>query len=326
MTEIGERGINLSGGQKQRISIARAVYSNSDIYLIDDALSALDAAVGKKILENVFMGLLKDKTRILITHHLHILEHVNEVVLLKNGEVVQIGKFSDIKKTEEYKVFSDETAKKYESTVLDCDLSILSKNKTESKKSRKKYSIDENLEMEKLDAIKKKSVSYKGPNSKQINDIEVKQLDKQDSDEKKSDEKLDGLKEGQKEEVKKGQLTTKEKRQTGFTGFKAFYHYIQEAGTPLLVFNSIVFIAVIVFKMASEWWVAQWATNTYKNLSNTDYSLIYLALVLIAGAFVFIRAISMAIQYSRTAFIYHSKMVDTLIRRPMSYFDTTHTG
>lgn len=46
-TEIGEKGINLSGGQKQRISIARAVYSDSDIYLIDDALSALDAHVGK---------------------------------------------------------------------------------------------------------------------------------------------------------------------------------------------------------------------------------------------------------------------------------------
>ena len=52
-TEIGERGINLSGGQKQRVSIARAVYSQSDIYLIDDCLSALDAYVGKAILDDV---------------------------------------------------------------------------------------------------------------------------------------------------------------------------------------------------------------------------------------------------------------------------------
>ena len=58
-TEIGERGINLSGGQKQRVSIARAVYSRADIYIIDDCLSALDAHVGKKIYENVLRSELR---------------------------------------------------------------------------------------------------------------------------------------------------------------------------------------------------------------------------------------------------------------------------
>jgi ATP-binding cassette subfamily C (CFTR/MRP) protein 1 len=63
MTEIGENGINLSGGQKQRISLARAVYSNSDIYLLDDPLSVVDAPVGKHIFDNVVgkNGLLKNK-------------------------------------------------------------------------------------------------------------------------------------------------------------------------------------------------------------------------------------------------------------------------
>ena len=79
-TEIGERGINLSGGQKQRISIARAVYSDSDIYLIDDALSALDAYVGKKIFLSVFCGLLKNKTKIMVTQHLHMLKSVDQII------------------------------------------------------------------------------------------------------------------------------------------------------------------------------------------------------------------------------------------------------
>lgn len=60
-TEIGEKGINLSGGQKQRISLARAVYANAEIYLLDDPLSAVDSHVGKHIFDNVIgpNGILK---------------------------------------------------------------------------------------------------------------------------------------------------------------------------------------------------------------------------------------------------------------------------
>lgn len=56
MTEIGEKGINLSGGQKARISLARAVYADHDIIIMDDPISALDANVKKKIFLNVFLG------------------------------------------------------------------------------------------------------------------------------------------------------------------------------------------------------------------------------------------------------------------------------
>lgn len=66
-------GINLSGGQKQRISLARAVYQDADIYLLDDTLSAVDAHVGLHILNNCIRGLLAAKTRVLVTHNIHIL-------------------------------------------------------------------------------------------------------------------------------------------------------------------------------------------------------------------------------------------------------------
>ena len=70
MTEIGEKGINLSGGQKQRVSVARAVYNNADIYLLDDPLSAVDSHVGKHMFDQVIgpQGLLKNKTRVLVTN------------------------------------------------------------------------------------------------------------------------------------------------------------------------------------------------------------------------------------------------------------------
>lgn len=96
-TEIGEKGINLSGGQKARIGLARAVYANKDMILMDDPISALDANVKKKIFENVFLGELKDKTRILITHAIDFLHLVDSIVLLKEGEVLIQGNYEEIK-------------------------------------------------------------------------------------------------------------------------------------------------------------------------------------------------------------------------------------
>lgn len=70
--QIGERGLNLSGGQKQRISLARAVYSNRDIFLLDDPLSAVDAYVGKHIFEECIKKELRGKSIILVTHQLQV--------------------------------------------------------------------------------------------------------------------------------------------------------------------------------------------------------------------------------------------------------------
>lgn len=87
MTEIGEKGINLSGGQKARVSLARAVYSNADICLMDDPISALDANVRKKIFKQVFQGLLKQKTRVLVTHAVDFLHLSDRIVVLKGGKI-----------------------------------------------------------------------------------------------------------------------------------------------------------------------------------------------------------------------------------------------
>jgi len=97
LTEIGERGINLSGGQKQRVSLARAVYSDADIYLIDDALSALDAEVGRQIFDGVLKRKFAAKTIIMVTHAHYILDQVDEVLVMRDGEIKASGHFSGIK-------------------------------------------------------------------------------------------------------------------------------------------------------------------------------------------------------------------------------------
>ena len=90
MTEVGERGITLSGGQKQRISLARALYSSADIYLLDDPLSAVDAKVGQHIFNKCVRMAMKNKTVILVTHGMQYLRHCDQVIFMKDGQIAEI--------------------------------------------------------------------------------------------------------------------------------------------------------------------------------------------------------------------------------------------
>uniref|UniRef100_A0A8K9UYB0 ABC-type glutathione-S-conjugate transporter n=1 Tax=Oncorhynchus mykiss TaxID=8022 RepID=A0A8K9UYB0_ONCMY len=97
-TEIGEKGLNLSGGQKQRVSLARAVYRKADVYLLDDPLSAVDAHVGQHIFERVFgsEGLLKDQTRVLVTHGLSFLPQADLILVMVEGEITEMGSYLEL--------------------------------------------------------------------------------------------------------------------------------------------------------------------------------------------------------------------------------------
>lgn len=101
MTEIGERGITVSGGQKQRLNIARAIYFNSDLVLMDDPLSAVDAHVGRHIFDNAICGLLKDKCRILATHQLHVLSRCDRIVWMEEGRIRTVDTFSNLMNNDE---------------------------------------------------------------------------------------------------------------------------------------------------------------------------------------------------------------------------------
>ncbi|KAE8621831.1 hypothetical protein XENTR_v10004987 [Xenopus tropicalis] len=97
-TEIGERGVNLSGGQKQRVSLARAVYSNADIYLLDDPLSAVDVHVGKHLFDKLIgpKGLIKNKTRVLVTHSLTVLPQTDLIIVMEEGRAAHIGTYQEL--------------------------------------------------------------------------------------------------------------------------------------------------------------------------------------------------------------------------------------
>ncbi|KAF2725459.1 putative ABC transporter [Polychaeton citri CBS 116435] len=138
MTEIGERGITVSGGQKQRLNIARAIYFNADIVLMDDPLSAVDAHVGRHIMDNAICGLLRNKARVLATHQLHVLPRVDRIVWMKEGRIFKIATFSEL-------MASDEEFQKLMATTA-----------TEEKEERQEHANEDEREEGKKDVQKKK--------------------------------------------------------------------------------------------------------------------------------------------------------------------------
>ncbi|XP_015233372.1 PREDICTED: multidrug resistance-associated protein 4-like isoform X1 [Cyprinodon variegatus] len=99
LTVIGDRGATLSGGQKARVNLARAVYQDADIYLLDDPLSAVDAEVGRHLFEQCICGALKGKPRILVTHQLQYLKAADEILVLKEGHLVAKGPYNELQRS-----------------------------------------------------------------------------------------------------------------------------------------------------------------------------------------------------------------------------------
>ena len=124
---IGERGINLSGGQRARVSLCRAVYSDADLYLLDDCLSAVDTKVGRHLFEKCILEALKTKTVVLVTHQIQFLSRVDQIIVLENGRIAEKGDFKTIisnessfsKTVKEFNQQASEDSEYVESSVPD---------------------------------------------------------------------------------------------------------------------------------------------------------------------------------------------------------------
>ncbi|XP_035867120.1 multidrug resistance-associated protein 4 [Phyllostomus discolor] len=95
LTVIGDRGATLSGGQKARVNLARAVYQDADVYLLDDPLSAVDAEVGRHLFQLCICQTLHEKITILVTHQLQYLKAASQILILKEGKMVQKGTYTE---------------------------------------------------------------------------------------------------------------------------------------------------------------------------------------------------------------------------------------
>ncbi|KAJ3280788.1 hypothetical protein HDU79_011375 [Rhizoclosmatium sp. JEL0117] len=310
MTEIGERGINLSGGQKQRINLARAVYARADVYLLDDTLSAVDAHVGRHIFNQVIgpKGLLAKKTRIFVTHSIHVVHESDFVALMQGGEIVESGK---------YKTLMSKGAK-FSALMKD-----YGKRKEES--SSAAGSTDA-LVKSPSDALK-----ASGPGTVPMSVTET------------PCEPAVIAAAKMKKELSRTALTVKEESAKGSVSWKVYAAYAQSCG----VGSILLFLCNAVFSqflsIAQNLYLADWADSNDRkrdmvlrglvSAENVEKEDVFTRLV-VYGGIGLLYAASFVVQSIfvwiycgiRSARILHNSMLENIVRLPQSYFDTTPLG
>lgn len=325
LAEIGEKGINLSGGQKQRISLARATYQNSDIYILDDPLSAVDAHVGRHIFNKVLgpNGLLKGKTRLLVTHSIHFLPQVDEIVVVGNGTILEKGSYSALlaKKgvfAKNLKTFVKEAGPEDEATVNE---------DSEEDACELMPSVEENPE-DVASLKRENSLRQTLSRSSRSSSRRLKSL----KDSLKT-RKGNILKEEETEPVKGQKLIKKEFLQTGKVKFSIYLKYLQAIGWCSIVFIVLGFMLYSVAFIGSNFWLSAW-TGDSKIYNSTNYPTsqrdlrvgVFGALGLAQGIFVLIATLCSVYGCTHASSILHTQLLSNILRAPMSFFDTTPIG
>ncbi|KAK5969866.1 Multidrug resistance-associated protein 1 [Trichostrongylus colubriformis] len=349
MTEIGEKGINLSGGQKQRVSLARALYSHADIILLDDPLSAVDSHVGKHIFENVISsttGILSHKTRILVTHGLHYLKYCDKVIVLKGGEISEMGTYRELiarqgafsEFLEEFLV--EETKKRGRSVSFgdnEEDVSeILMEMEKVSPDRRKR--IESQMSQEATHVLPKheKSPSPQRELSSPTSNGNV--IPSQQDEEHpvvvgKGEEKVALLGE-QSKPIQKSKLVEREAVETGKVKWTVYLTYIRAIGFDLAVLFVGVYILSSVLGVASNLWLAKWSddaemiqktSNGSSSETNTRLA-IYASLGVGQAVFVCAASTIMAFGMVGASRLLHEGILRNILRSPMIFFDVTPIG
>ncbi|KAI1317550.1 hypothetical protein EDD11_008244 [Mortierella claussenii] len=330
MTEIGERGINLSGGQKQRISLARATYDNADVYLLDDPLSAVDAHVDRLLWEQLIgpEGMLKDKARILVTHGIHHLEHVDQIVVIKEGEIEELGQYEGLMASKRtfYQLITEYSAK-------------------HSRKRRNSHAVKTATATEAESGSGLSSDSHgsatggETPISQMF--IEDAPLNSDvDSDNITIEEDVDGVpvkssdgkhpavvEEGDDQE--EDELIVEEVMKKGGIEWKLIKSYAKACTLPVvflfLLFNIVAQLCIVGFSL----WLKHWISKSKEELQESlvlflgVYGGISLVYVLFYVQLVYL---ALAVGRIRASERIHWNLISTVIRLPMSFFDTTPLG
>ncbi|XP_065914062.1 ATP-binding cassette sub-family C member 4-like isoform X2 [Dysidea avara] len=333
-TLIGERGVNLSGGQKARVNLARAVYRNSDIMLLDDPLSAVDTTVSRHLFEKCICGVLADKLVVLVTHQLQYAQHANSILVLKQGCVQGYGNYnqltsSGLNPTELFDDIEDNSSsgKPSQVAVLQDDLEEdmtkpENKNLIPVKKARRHF---------------KSGQSESDPNSLKLEEVSLHAASSLFS--------LISLHDDIREFETEGEYNRmpEEEKGHGTISNKTYFTYLREGGNTIL--TVLLMAAFLVSEgsiVTTNWWLSEWASEgescspqlanvSMNNTSGLDlttnerigiYGAILAGTILITllkGLFGYITCLNA----SRNL---HNKMFSAILRAPILFFDTNPVG
>uniref|UniRef100_A0A8C7R4X5 ATP-binding cassette, sub-family C (CFTR/MRP), member 2 n=1 Tax=Oncorhynchus mykiss TaxID=8022 RepID=A0A8C7R4X5_ONCMY len=300
-TEIGEKGINLSGGQKQRVSLARAAYSQADVYLLDDPLSAVDSHVGKHLFEEVVgpKGILKDKTRILVTHGVSFLPYVDEIVVLKEGCVSEVGSYQSLKDSKgAFSEFLDTYAK------------------DEGKKHTGEcvYPTSDGEEVGLVPDLQ-------DPQADTPPEDIVSMTLRRESSIRRS--QRNGRYERERAKEKEGESVK----------FSVYLQYLRAMGWGYSTMFFLVYFIQNVAFIGQNLWLSDWTNDaedyynkTYPNWKRDTRIGVFGALGVAQGVFVFMGTLLLANGSINASRILHSRLLNNILRVPMMFFDTTPSG
>ncbi|XP_061330239.1 multidrug resistance-associated protein 1 isoform X5 [Pezoporus flaviventris] len=309
-TEIGEKGVNMSGGQKQRVSLARAVYCNADVCLFDDPLSAVDAHVGKHIFENVIgpKGILKNKTRVLVTHAINYLPQMDTILVMSDGEISEMGSYQELLK-------QDGAFAEFLRTYANTEQSM------------------ENSDMNSPSGKEGKPVE----NGMLVNEASGKLMHRQLSnsstysrDTGKS-QQHSSTAELQKPQAEKNswKLTEADTAKTGRVKATVYWDYMKAIGLFISFLSIFLFMCNHIASLASNYWLSLWTDDPVINGTQqyTNVRLgVYGALGISQGIAVFGYSMVVSIGGIFASRHLHLNLLHSVLRSPMSFFERTPSG
>ncbi|XP_014813456.1 PREDICTED: canalicular multispecific organic anion transporter 1 isoform X2 [Calidris pugnax] len=320
-TEIGEKGINLSGGQKQRVSLARAVYSNADIYILDDPLSAVDAHVGKYLFEHVLgpKGLLQNKTRILVTHGISFLPQVDNIVVLVAGAVSEHGSYSTLLANRGAFAQFLNTYGSQEENASEKNTPAVASAGDQEQGDEDEPCVEEGPEDVVTMTLKREA--------------SIRQRDFSHSLSKNSTNSLEKAQEEPPKKLKGQQLIEKENVETGKVKFSMYLRYLRAVGLWYSFWVAMGYVAQYVAYVGTNLWLSAWTDDAQHYLNQTypveqrDLRIgVFGALGVSQALFLLFATILSAQGAVRASRVLHQQLLSNILRVPMSFFDTTPTG
>nr|XP_027325123.2 multidrug resistance-associated protein 1 isoform X5 [Anas platyrhynchos] len=324
-TEIGEKGVNLSGGQKQRVSLARAVYCNADVYLFDDPLSAVDAHVGKHIFEKVIgpKGILKNKTRVLVTHAVNYLPQVDTILVMSDGKISEMGSYQELLKQDgafaeflrtyanaEQSMENSDSDPSLEGTIQPLETDANSPSGKEGKPVENGVIVNE-APGKLMHRQLSNSSTYSRETGKSQHHSSTAELQKPLA------------------EKNSWKLTEADTAKTGRVKATVYWDYMKAIGLFISFLSIFLFMCNHVASLASNYWLSLWTDDPVINGTQqyTNVRLgVYGALGISQGIAVFGYSMVVSIGGIFASRHLHLNLLHNVLRSPMSFFERTPSG